>query len=244
MNSFRTLGFLAISLLLASASPAICGNIFQDAWGVVTDPFKLGKASSELSQSLERTMAQLSILESQTNYDVQQRLEQIRSIVRDALDGTQAIIDDATTRMLALEAQINADAIKLIYRAQCATEVVLNDQLQRSFAQLISNLKKANPGVTILGIRVIDLDVSDIKIDYPDQAYISTRAAVLDSLKKTVTDKSKAYDILSSYQNLERAARFTRCYYIDQSLDTRWVAEVNELERLSLPWVLAVQPAM
>jgi hypothetical protein len=244
VTSFRTLVLLIILTLVASASPAISRNVFQDAWGVVTDPFKLEKSSSELSQSLERTLAQLGVLESKTDYDVQQRLEQIRSIVHDALDGAHALVADATKRMLALEAQINADAIRLIYRAQCAVEVVLMDQFQRSFVQLISNLKKADPSITILGVRIINLDVSDIKIDYPDQAYISTKAAILAALQKSVRDDSKAYNILSAYQNLERAASFTRCYYIDQALETRWVQEVNELERLSLPWVLVVQPTM
>jgi hypothetical protein len=244
MTPLRTLAFLVISALVVSTAPAFSGNLFQDVWGVATDPLKLEKSSSELSQSLERTLGQLSALEGQANYDLQQRLEQIRSIVHDALNGTQGIIADATKRMLALEARINADAIRLIYRAQCAAEVVLMDQLQRSFVQLISNLKKADPSVTILGIRVINLDVSDIKIDYPDQAYLSTEATVFASLRNSVTDGSKAYDILSAYQNLERAARFTRCYYIDQALETRWVQKVNELERLSLPWVLVVQPTM
>ncbi|AWM06100.2 hypothetical protein [Bradyrhizobium symbiodeficiens] len=244
MTPFRALAFLVTSAVFISTSPAVSGNAFQDVWGVATDPLKLEKSASELSQSLERTMAQLGALESQANYDLEQRLEQIRSIVHDALNGTRDIVADATKRMLALEAQVNADAIKLIYRAQCAAEVVLMDQLQRSFAQLIANLKRADPSVTILGARVISLDISDVKIDYPDQAYLSTEATVLAALKKSVNDGSKAYEILSAYQNLERAARFTRCYYIDQAAETRWVQKVNELERLSLPWVRVVQPTM
>jgi hypothetical protein len=236
--------FATVAIVSILTFSAVAGNVLEDAYAVVTDPLKLGKASSELSASLERTLNQLNALESKTTYDVQQRLEQIRSILHDAIDGTQAIIADATKRMLELEASINADAIKLIYRAQCATEVVLLDQAQRSFIQLISDLKKADPGVTILGIRVLDLKVNDVKIDYPDQAYISTKKAVLDALGKAVSDKSKAYEILSAYQNLERAAVFTRCYYIDQALNTRWVEEANELERLSLPWVIVVKPTM
>jgi hypothetical protein len=235
---------LVVSALLGSNSLGISGNVFQDAWGIASDPIGLQRASSELSASGERTLIQLRALGAQTNYDVQQRLEQVRAIVQDAISGTRETIEIATTRMHALEAAINADAIKLIYRAQCASEVVLMNQFQRAFAQLIANLKKADPSIRILGITVVDLTAGDIKIDNPDDAYISTKSAVFDTLKREVSDKSKAYRILSAYQNLEVAAKFTRCHYIDQALEKRWVEEVNELERLSLPWVLVVTPTM
>jgi hypothetical protein len=230
-----------ISALIISNSSGMCGNAFQDVWGIFIDPLKLGK----LSDSAERSLIQLRALEGQGNYDVQQRLEQIRSIVQDAIGGTQQVIDDATARMLALEGIINVDAIKLIYRAQCATEVVLRDQLQRAFAQLIANLKKADPSVKILGIIPIgEVTVNEIKIEDPDKAFYSTKDAVLESLKKEVNENSKAWLILSAYENLEASAKFTRCYYMDQGSDRDWVSEVNEVERLSLPWVLVVKPQM
>jgi hypothetical protein len=237
---------VTVVLFLSMPISVSATTALQDVWGIATDPLKLGKASSELSASLERTMAQLAILESQTNYDVRERLEQIRRILKDVVIDAQSTVAEATRGMFALEAAINADAIKLIYAAQCATEVALMDQFQRSFAQLITNLKKADPSVTILGVRILSLNTNDVQIDQPDQAYISAKTIVFNNLNddKKVNDDSKAYDILSAYQNLERAARFTRCHYINQRLETRWVEEVNELERLSLPWVTIVSPTM
>jgi hypothetical protein len=70
------------------------------------DPIGLDRASKTLSDSLQRTLIQLQALESQANYDAQQRLEQIRSIVEEVLKGTQEAIDDATAKMLTLEGQI------------------------------------------------------------------------------------------------------------------------------------------
>jgi ribosomal protein S6 len=72
---------------------------------------------------------QLGALEGKADDDVKHRLEQMRSILQEALDGVQADIDDATGKMLALEAQINQDAIYFLDAAECATDVVLNDQL-------------------------------------------------------------------------------------------------------------------
>jgi hypothetical protein len=244
LGNATRLALVAISVYVASISPGLSANFFQDAWGVVTDPLKLRQASSTLSDSLERSLIQLGALEATGNYDAQQRLEQIRSILHDVIGGTDNTISLATNNMLELESSINADAIKLIYRAQCASEVVLMNQFQRSFAQLMANLQKADPSIRLGGIRIIDLTANNITIDDPDQAYISTKSAVIAKLQKDVTDNSKAYEILSAYQNLEMAAKFTRCYYLDQALDKRFVQEVNELERQSLPWVMVVTPTM
>jgi hypothetical protein len=60
-----------------------------DVLGADTDPLKLLAASRELSESVDRTLNQLAALDGRANYDVQQRLEQVRTIVH------QAIVDDA-----------------------------------------------------------------------------------------------------------------------------------------------------
>lgn len=71
--------FVATATLIFSNVKSY-SDVFTDLHGVVTDPFKLGQASRELSSSLERTMLQLQQLEGITNAHVQERLEQIRSI--------------------------------------------------------------------------------------------------------------------------------------------------------------------
>ena len=214
----------AIILSFGFATPST-SRVFEDVWGVVTDPLKLGQSSAQLAASVERVMLQLQALQAKADYDVKQRLEQVRSILKET-------IAEASERMLAVEKEINADAVRLIYRAQCATDVVLLDRLQRSFAQLISNLNKANPGIRILGVTIIDVSANEVKIDNPDQAYASTKAAVMSRLEQTMSDESNAYDILSAYQNLAMAASFTRCHYIDLALAVRLTEEVNEFDRL------------
>jgi hypothetical protein len=116
------------------------------------------------------------------------------------------------------------------------------DTAQKSFAGLISTLSKADPSIVILGIKIIDLKTNNVEISYPDQAYISTKAAALSELEKTTSDASPAYDILSVYQNLEIAAKYNRCYYRGQVNETVWAEEANEMERISMPWVSVVQP--
>jgi len=217
-------------------------NAFQDAWGVATDPAGLKKTSKELSDSVERTMIQLKELEGIVNGHVTDRLEQIRSIIHDALGGTDAVIQKAIASMSALEKQVNLDAINLIYVAKCAADVTLQDTAQKAFADLLSTVQQANPSIQFLGLKIIDLKTKNVKITAPDAAYISAKAVTMADLEKSTTDGSKAYEILSVYQNLETAAKYNRCFYHDQTSATIWAEEANDLERLSIPWTATVVP--
>lgn len=228
-------------LLLVLNQHEASANFFQDVWGVVTDPLKLKKSSSTLSDSVERSLIELKALEGTTNGHVQERLEQIRSIVNGAINGTGAQISSALDKMNEVERHINEDAVNIIYRGQCAVEVAGTDQIQRAYAELVDNLRKSEPGIVIFGIKIISLSAKKVDVSDPDKAFFSLREAVFKRLNSDTSDNTSAYDILSAYQNLARLARLTRCHYIDLPLAAVMTKEVNELNRLSLPWVQVVQ---
>jgi len=114
------------------------------------------------------------------------------------------------------------------------------DQSQRAFAQLVSDLNQAHPGIKFLGVTIFSTDVKDIKISNPDAAYWSTKSVVMTDLKSSVQDTTDAYVIFSTYQNLERNARFARCNYLDQDGAIIFTREINNLERISHPWINTV----
>jgi hypothetical protein len=232
---------MGFALIIGAGSilPAYAGSFVDDVWGVVTDPLKLSTASSTLSDSLSRTLAQLAPLEGKANYDVQARLEQIRSIIREALAGGDAAIDKAILQMKQLEAQINADAIQLIYRSQCLA-VNVDAEIQKTVADLVDKLIKANFQGVIAHIPIASLKASPIVIQQPDVVYRSARAEALNVLDKNVTDETPAYEIYWTYQNLELMAKWTMCRYLDQAGAESFTMEMNEFERLSRPWDRAI----
>jgi hypothetical protein len=221
-------------------------GLVQDIGGFLTDPLKLDKSTTNLGQSADRALAALQALEVKSSYDVQSRLEQIRSIIKDLNDGiakhiqsADALIAKAQSAMNALEQKIDDDAINLIYRAQCAAEVALTDQLQRSLADTIDTIVKANPGVTILGIRVGGVDLKPVTITDPDIAYSSTKSFYLVELGK-LKASDPAILIPSKFANVARFARFARCHYIDAPLGMRFLQEEIEFNQLSVPWLSTV----
>lgn len=240
-----TLTTILLGIVLSGTLAAGCGlsHAGSDAWSVVGDPIGLKKASNKLSDSLERTLNQLNVLERQINYDATQRLDQIRSILHDVDRMTTEQMVNAEKAMISVETQVYRDAINLIYRAECAVAVAVL-QFHQAFADLISNLIKADPSIKIAGIKIVDLSANKIEIQDPDTAYWDTKTARLKVLDNKITDDTDAYEIFSAYQNLERASKLARCHYVDQQLGLLFVEEANALEVLSLPWntVVKVKP--
>ena len=190
----------AAGLTLSSASPSNA-NVFQDLWEIVTDPLKLGKSSDKLSATVQDALVQLQAMEATGNHHAEERLEQIRSILRGAFEGGQETIDRAEADMLALEKKIDQDAVDFVYRAQCAVQQTL-DQGHNSFAEYASDLRQVNPGIFIFGIEVVDIRTHDIKVTEPDRAYRTIKAEKLRQLDKAVTENTPAADIVSVYRIL------------------------------------------
>lgn len=247
------IAFCACLCLAATSSlptPAFAGGFVDDVWGVVTDPLKLGKASSELSDTVDRTLSGLRELETKTNKDVTDRIEKLRAIVTDVLDAVdkrsaelQQTVDRALRSAKEIEQQTYRDAIDLIYRAQCTVEVFTSDQLQRAISQSIESIRQSNPGITFLGIKFAGIGVKSITITDPDQAYISTKKYYLSKLK-VLKDDDPAIGILSVYSNIARFARFTRCHYLDLGMGLLFIQEQKDFEMKASPWLKVVQPTL
>lgn len=231
---------LVIAIALSASTFAFSAksqaNIFDDTWGIVTDPIKLRQSSATLADSLDRTLAQLETLEGKADVHIAERLEQIRSIIKEAMGGTEQLLDKATADMLRLEVQVNVDAIDLIYRAQCAATETIN-QGRQAFANVVSDLGRADPGLYILGLKIIDLRTKTVQVEYPDQAYWNMKKKLFDHLRASVKDDTDAYDIFSAYTNLGEMARLTLCSYINQPAANKiWTQEMNQMEVLAAPW--------
>lgn len=235
---------LAATLTILQPPTARAAGVTEELWGLVSDPFGVRRASSTLADSAERTLAQLDALIANADTRTKARLEQTRDIMRDvlqqALTGAQATVDLASSRMQELEQRVNLDAINLLYRAQCSVQDTLVNG-RRAFADVLGDIRRADPGIKVFGIRIINLSTNEVEVSDPDKAYWNLRDARIAELRKSLTAKSRAYEILSVYANLQRMARLTLCSYLDQpSFGQIMVREINENERHMSPWATVV----
>ena len=225
----------AVSLAFLDPSRALAFSISD----FVSDPLGLTRSASTLSASLDRTLGQLSKLESQTNEDISKDLEQIRSIIKEASSSISSDIDKATADMFALEQKVNGDVFRLIYRVQCLSANV-DDELQAATSRVIGQIAESKPRTSILGIPVVRFQVSPTTIKDADDVYREAKKAKLEILNETVNDDTPAATIFWAYQDLEKLAKWTQCRYLNQAAEVAFTSEISEYERLSQPWINTV----
>jgi hypothetical protein len=248
-SRLRTAIVIILILVLSISGPNVPvarADFVDTVLGIPTDPLKLGKFSDALVELIERIgpiLDQLDQLSDKINNDLKQRIADFKAVVDEAIsaidrDVTQIelIINGLEQKAAALELAIYNDAKDLLYRVQCTAEVFTSDQLQRGLAQAIGNLKRAHPGIKLLGITIVNLDLDDIHIDDPDIAYQSLRDGYLQSLKELKAD-AQADDIVSSYSNIARMARFAKCSYLDQPRAAEFVRDEATYNRLAGLWI-------
>ena len=222
-----------------------------DVWGIATDPLKLGKASEKILEAIDRVgplIQQVNQLEGTTNQDLRDRLDQLQAIVDEvtsAVDRNVAnvmqIVAQAEMSVAIIEQQVYADAVDILSRTQCLVENVATDEIQRAISAAVGDLRKADPSITFLGFRIINLATNDVQVLDPDQAYVSIRDNYLLSLAKLkATDP--AYKIVSIYANISRIAALTRCHYQDKPLAVILLQQEREYDRLAWYWTQVVHP--
>jgi hypothetical protein len=176
---------------------------------------------------------------------VNETLKQIRAILKEAVDGSEAVIANATRAMLEIEARVNEDALRLIYTTKCAVDVTLKSSAEEALASLLNQVSQARPTVRFLGITILDLSTKKLTINNPNVAYQSAKKETVDALTREIKENSSASRIFFAYQSLQAAAKYALCYYTLNSGPAGqklWVDEVNDLERLLTPWTVVLLP--
>jgi hypothetical protein len=229
----RTLWLTAVlSLPFIFGSQGAKANVFQDAWGVVTDPFKL-KASSE---NLYLTVMQLDNLEKRGNVDIRDRLNQLDEIV--SRNEAQAVAD-----VNKFEKTLYEDTSDLLRKISCVGTDLLQNDLRDAVANAVQTLADSDPSIYIGPWKIADLRGKKVQLDNPSTIYYATRDVLLDNLTKSVEATVSAgkpmpvYVIFDTYQNIERLANKATCGYPGQSLkEAEFTMEANRMELKSIPW--------
>lgn len=84
--------------MFVSGAPVYAQNFGTEAWGILTDPLKLGKSSSNLLEAVERSAIHIERIEGKVNDDARERLEQIDKTIRETRDKLEEVTDHAFDR--------------------------------------------------------------------------------------------------------------------------------------------------
>jgi hypothetical protein len=256
----KTLVCIALRLCIAGTlvvtnvvnPPPAKASVIGDFTGILTDPLKLGRASDNILQSVERVQAmlnQVGALEATTNVDLANRISDVKDIVDEvigAVDHNVAnlgeIVKQAEDRMASLEQIIFIDAQSILDRVQCVAENMATVQIQEAVANAVATLVRSDPHIALFGIKIIDLKAGNVQITDPDKAYMSLRDGYLKRLAALRATDS-AYAIVSTYANIERLAQGASCAYRDPTLAAFFLKQEFDYQRLAEPWSI-IPPVM
>lgn len=249
--------FTALLLILLVPTPSFAFDLRQfgrdvdqfrlDVFGIVTDPLKVGEASSnalDAIRSLERIVSQIDELREKFDADVDGHLTNVQTILAQANADIENRIEQAATELRNLEQQLYRDALSLLREAECTLERMSNDAMLRSFASSINLIRRSNPTFLVdLGLLQPkgEIQLEQVAVIDPDKAYLAIRRERL-AMLELVKEEDLAYsEVVSIYQNLGRLALATTCHYDRSGGSQIFLRDVNEFRVLSVPWLETVK---
>jgi len=232
--------FLTVASLELGAARA---DALDDARGILTDPFKIGKGTENIMDAAERTMIHLQEIQNQFGKDADRILGKIDKTLaetrQDLLKGIdnagivgQKVTDNAFLRMSDLEHSTFLDATNFV---KCSVVTSLQ-QVQTSLAQSLNQLGERKPRIEIFGWVVLSAEIAPVDIQSPMASFRNIEAiyqAKLDAVKETDPWQS----VIDIYSERQRVANDTKCFYSPDSLafeELYWV--IVENKRLENPW--------
>jgi hypothetical protein len=237
-------------------SPAKADTVLEDFSGILTDPLKLGKASGNILQAVERMQAMLDqagTLMATANADLAARIHDVKDIVDNVLTAVdqsvanlRQIVAQAEMAIASLEHTIYLDVEAILDRVHCLAQNLGTIQLQEAIVTAVATLKAADPSIKILGIKTIDMNLKTVVITDPDQMYLSLKSGYQKRLQ-ALGEKDSAYTIVSTYGNIERVAENASCAYRDPTIKAMFLKEEFTYQMLAKPWatvsvVMGVKP--
>jgi hypothetical protein len=215
-------------------------NVFATLAGVVSDPLKFGRLSENFKQTVLQALSQIDALADKADAIAKNRLEQVRSIIDDAIKGGMAAESQAMADINSLESKIVSDVQLILSDIQCASIVAAQGTLQNAIIQALKNVGKTNPTLKIGGYKVAEISISSPP-DLPaaDKIFYETRDGLLSNLKN-LKDGDGAYTIISAYGNIEKLAETTRCYYKRNAFEQQFIREQFNYKVMQDAWFSTV----
>lgn len=232
-----------VAALFALSASEVEAGFLDEAWGVVTDPVKIGKGTENIIAAVERAMIHLERLQAKLGEDANNILEHVDKTIGDTRKDIFKMIDEggnvakdvtdnAFARMTALQTSMIKDVRELV---KCSTEVSLF-QAQTALAKSLNDLGERKPRIEIFGWVVLSAKIDPSDIDNPMKAFRRVKALYQSKLD-AVTPEAHPREITDIYGELGRVSDLTRCHYkADTGLfDELYWTEI-EYSRLERPW--------
>lgn len=221
---------------MSTVSPARAG-FFEDAWGVVTDPLKIGKGSDNAVHAVERLAIHVARIQRQLDESAKNRIDQVGLILRQ----TKFDIDDSIAKMFAevatFQTKFFADTAELV---RCSGEIT-GEAIRSNLAKALNDLGQRKPKIVIFGWVIVTAEIEARDIESPIDSFRRVKSLYDQKLAK-IGENDHPAKITDIYAEVARLARLTRCHYHEDS--AKWLELYSDYEleniRLQKYWTRVV----
>lgn len=207
---------------MSTVSSAHAG-FFEDAWGVVTDPLKIGKASDNAVHAVERLAIHVERIQRQLDESAKNRIDQVGLVLRQ----TKFDVDDSIAKTFAhvasFQAAFFADTAELV---RC-TGAVTGEAIRSSIAKSLNDLGQRKPRLKLFGWTILWAEIDPEDIESPLDSFRIVKSLYDQKLAKIGSDDHPAR-ITDIYAEVARLAQLTRCHYHEGS--AKWLELYRDYE--------------
>lgn len=251
MTKFEGLSPSCILLCASIWSAPAQAGLLDDAWGILTDPFKLDSSSEKVVHSIERAaihanqlLDRTEGLQEEADRDIRDYLDKVdgiasdtRKSISDGIDQIGQISDQAFDRLKEAETKFIFDIRDTI---KCGSGIV-GEQLRTSLATTLSDFGRRKPRLEIFGVTILSVRLDKTDITSPIDSFREVKVAY-DSMLNQIAETDPAHKFIDIYGNMQRLSRLARCHYKDESSVYLQLYEYElEYTRLDKYWNGAVQ---
>ncbi|MBS7534822.1 hypothetical protein KHC28_14255 [Ancylobacter sonchi] len=187
-------------------------DFFGDVWGVVTDPFKIGRASENIVHAVERAAIHISRIQKDIDSSAEARINQIQGVLRDTKLNLDDSIDKALTRISSISDKLFLDTSNLV---RCSTEEAARS-IQDHLSQSLNDLGRRKPRIAVFGWTILTAEIDSQDITSPIASFREVKA-IYDQKISAISPSDHPSKLTDYYAEIARLARLTACHYHNDS---------------------------
>jgi ElaB/YqjD/DUF883 family membrane-anchored ribosome-binding protein len=251
--------FTAIIILVLSGG-LTKADILSDAWGIATDPFKLGEGSKNALQAVQEArdlIIAIGSLQDEIDRDIDRYLRDVDAKIikiESLIDQAGGLIDKTANEIRDIERQLVGDFRAILRETECTIIRTTDEVIRQAFSRVptvltgderVIRLPYGTQKTYLLGFIPTGREPKTYAIDISSnptgwQVFKEIENALLENLKLS-SDTDDAVLIYSTWAQLASLAKLTACFHKDEQFEQTLIRKHARYNAMVYPWNYAVR---
>ena len=246
---------IAVLLFLVSLLPSYStADLFSDAWGAFTDPFKLQAGTENALNAVREArnaILGLQTLQEDLDEDVRFYLKDVDRKIDKVGELTAATVAQIAQETREIEKRVFEDILVVLRRTECAairtTKDIFDDAPIPSWLKnddRIFQLPFGEKERSFLGLRFGKtskvVTIESVSSLTPFELYLRVEDIYLTNISKDVAETTEAIRVVAIYAELARIAKKTACLFEDSQFEEILVRRYAKYNAMVYPWNYAI----